>query len=247
MLAGALAAIALAGICTHAVSIPAPVGIVKLAPDMVMDTPEKIALAGTLTEPCGAGPWPAAVLASESQASDNALAQALARAGVAVLRADPRGRGTSTGAATDALDPTWRDLEAEARFLAGRSEIDRLRIGVVGAGAWAAAALVDEAAAGEARAFLVAVDPKGWGTEAFPAREFNYIQRSPVLVMIAKLDDRQALAAGLRNDRDASIELWPELGATRSVPAPLAAHIAAWIAAEMAAAQNAGPGSRARQ
>jgi len=223
------------------VSVAAPVGIVKLGYDVVMGSPDKIALAGTLTEPCGAGPWPAAIMASNAQHSEDALADALARAGVAVLRVDPRGRGESTGTASDALDPAWRDLEAEARFLAGRSEIDRNRIGVIGVGPWAAAALVDEAAAAEARAFLVAVNPQSWGTEAFPAREFTYIQRAPVLVMIAKLEDRRPLAAELRNDQNASIELWPELASADAIPPGAAAHIAAWVAAEMAAAVTGPP------
>jgi pimeloyl-ACP methyl ester carboxylesterase len=101
-------------------------------------------LAGTLTLPQGAGPWPAVVLVSGSGQQDRdetlmdhkpflVLADALSRAGIAVLRYDDRGVGGSGGDAAKATSVDFaRDAEAGIDWLAQRPDIDPARIGVVG-------------------------------------------------------------------------------------------------------------------
>ncbi len=105
---------------------------------------EGVELAGTLTLPNGAGPFPGAVLISGSGPQDRdetiwghkpfaVLADHLTRRGVAVLRYDDRGFGASTGAYGSATSADFAtDAAAAARFLAGRPEIDADAIGLVG-------------------------------------------------------------------------------------------------------------------
>lgn len=103
-----------------------------------------ITLAGTLTLPEGEGPFPAAVLISGSGAQDRdetlfghkpflVLADYLTRAGIAVVRSDDRGIGGSGGRLSDV---TSADLADDALawidLLAGRPEIDRTAIGMIG-------------------------------------------------------------------------------------------------------------------
>jgi pimeloyl-ACP methyl ester carboxylesterase len=103
-----------------------------------------IKLAGTLSTPNGAGPFPAVVLicGSGPQTRDEevmghkiflVLADALNRRGVAVLRYDKRGVGESTGNyATATLSDFAADAESALRFLRSRPEIAADRVGLVG-------------------------------------------------------------------------------------------------------------------
>ncbi len=105
-------------------------------------SPGGVTIAGTLTIPNGAGPFPAVVLVSGSgaQARDSdldgnrmfyVLADYLARRGIAVLRYDDRGTAESTGdydAATTA--DLALDTQAVTEYLAARSETGL--IGIVG-------------------------------------------------------------------------------------------------------------------
>ena len=105
-----------------------------------------VTLAGTLTEPRGAGPFPAAVLIGGTGRGDRdlelqghrpflVLADRLARDGVAVLRLDDRGIGRSTGRVGSAtLEDLAADVRAALGFLAARPELDRARLGVIGHG-----------------------------------------------------------------------------------------------------------------
>lgn len=110
---------------------------------------EGVTLAGTLTLPRGAGPWPAAVLITGSGAQDRnedtpgpgglklgifrAIADTLTRRGVAVLRYDDRGVGGSGGSlATAGLSDLVADVRAAVRYLRGRPEIDAARIALIG-------------------------------------------------------------------------------------------------------------------
>ncbi len=101
-------------------------------------------LAATLTLPSGKGPFPAVVLITGSGAQNRdeelmghkpflVLADHLTRAGVAVLRADDRGVGGSTG---DFLNSTSSDFTDDALagvvFLNTRPEIAHDRIGLAG-------------------------------------------------------------------------------------------------------------------
>lgn len=101
-------------------------------------------LAGTLTVPPGAGPFPAALLISGSGPQNRdeflvghrpflVLADALARKGLVVLRYDKRGLGKSTG---DYANATTEDFAGDAAvalaYLKGRKEVSPERTGVVG-------------------------------------------------------------------------------------------------------------------
>lgn len=103
-----------------------------------------VALGGTLTIPEGDGPFPCAVLLSGSGPQDRneamfghkpfaVLADALARAGVATLRCDDRGVGSSTG---DLIQSTDTELAGDAlamvTYLQGMAEIDSGSIGIIG-------------------------------------------------------------------------------------------------------------------
>jgi uncharacterized protein len=103
-----------------------------------------IHLAGTLTFPKGAGPFPAALLITGSGPEDRdetlfghkpflVIADFLTRHGIAVLRLDDRGVGKSTGSSSRAtLDDMAGDVLAGVQFLRGRKEIDGSRIGLIG-------------------------------------------------------------------------------------------------------------------
>jgi uncharacterized protein len=101
-------------------------------------------LAGTLTRPQGAGPFPAVLLIPGSGPHDRdetifghkpflVLADYLTRHGIAVLRYDDRGVGGSTG---DFSSVTSADLANDAaagvRYLSTRPDVDKERLGLIG-------------------------------------------------------------------------------------------------------------------
>jgi uncharacterized protein len=103
-----------------------------------------VRLAGTLTLPPGAGPFPGVVLISGSGPNTRdeelsghklalVLADALTRNGCAVLRFDKRGVAKSTG---DYEAATTLDFASDARaavaYLRGRSDIVRAKVGLIG-------------------------------------------------------------------------------------------------------------------
>jgi pimeloyl-ACP methyl ester carboxylesterase len=101
-------------------------------------------LAGTLSIPHGAGPFPAVVLIAGSGPTTRdeevmghkiflVLSDALNRRGIAVLRYDKRGVGQSTGDfATASFTDYVADAEAALGFLKSRPEIAAGRVGLVG-------------------------------------------------------------------------------------------------------------------
>jgi len=101
-------------------------------------------LAGTLTIPAGTGPHPAVVLITGSGAQDRdetiaghrpflVLADYLTRRGIAVLRADDRGVGASSAAASTDTSLTYAgDVLAAVEFLKQRSDIAPQKIGLIG-------------------------------------------------------------------------------------------------------------------
>jgi fermentation-respiration switch protein FrsA (DUF1100 family) len=103
-----------------------------------------VTLAGTLTVPAGAGPFPAVVLISGSGPQDRdealmghrpflVLADYLTRHGIAVLRADDRGVGKSTGNHKTATTVDFAsDAEAGLGYLMSRAEVNKQKIGLVG-------------------------------------------------------------------------------------------------------------------
>lgn len=105
---------------------------------------EGVRLAGTLTLPEGAGPFPAVLLISGSGPQDRdetlmghrpfaVLADHLTRQGIAVLRVDDRGVGESTGDFAAATSEDFADdAEAGFRWLRARAETDPAAVGLLG-------------------------------------------------------------------------------------------------------------------
>jgi len=112
--------------------------------DVTFAGPGGITLAGTLTTPQGAGPFPAVVLVQGSGGHDRdenmlghkpflVLADALTQRGIAVLRADKRGIGKSTGKfATATSEDFAADTEATVAYLRTLKNIDPKKIGLIG-------------------------------------------------------------------------------------------------------------------
>lgn len=105
---------------------------------------EGVSLAGTITFPKGAGPFPGVVLVSGSGPQDRdetllghkpflVLADALTRAGIAVLRYDDRGVGESSGDfASGTSDDFALDAEKAVAALSVQPNIDPKRVGIIG-------------------------------------------------------------------------------------------------------------------
>ena len=103
-----------------------------------------IVRAGTLTLPKGEGPFPAVILESGSGPVDRdgtlaghkpylVIADHLTRAGIAVLRTDDRGVGSSTGVDKDAsYEDLTGDMLALIAALKGQPEVDKKKIGLIG-------------------------------------------------------------------------------------------------------------------
>jgi CubicO group peptidase (beta-lactamase class C family)/pimeloyl-ACP methyl ester carboxylesterase len=142
-----------------------------------------IKLAGTLSVPSGAGPFPAVVLIPKSGPMDRderflnhrpflVMADYLTRAGIAVLRTDVRGVAKSGGkfAGAQAADLAG-DAEAALEYLRTRKEVNAGRAGFIshGEGGQAAAAV---AARNRGAAFVVML-----GAAAVPQAE-NFVEGS---------------------------------------------------------------------
>lgn len=105
---------------------------------------DKVKLAGTLTLPRGAGPFPAVLLITGSGAQDRdeallghkpflVLADYLTRRGIAVLRVDDRGiGGTSKGGPNDTDENYAEDALAGIEFLKQQKEVNAKQIGLIG-------------------------------------------------------------------------------------------------------------------
>jgi uncharacterized protein len=105
---------------------------------------ENVTMAATLTVPQGKGPFPAVVLITGSGPQDRdesllghqpflILSDYLTRHGIAVLRADDRGVGKSTGVFADATTADFAtDTEAGVAYLKTRSEVNPRKIGLIG-------------------------------------------------------------------------------------------------------------------
>ncbi len=105
---------------------------------------EGVSLAGTLTLPNTAGPYPVVVLISGSGPQNRdeellghkpflVLADHLTRQGIAVLRYDDRGVAESTGNFATATSADFAtDVEAAVSYLKTRKDIDAKKIGLMG-------------------------------------------------------------------------------------------------------------------
>lgn len=104
----------------------------------------ELEFAGTFTVPAGQAPFPAVVLVHGSGAHDRdetifdhkpfwLLADYLSRRGVAVLRYDKRGCGSSGGTMKGATTEDFsRDARAALEYLKARQEVDCARLGLLG-------------------------------------------------------------------------------------------------------------------
>jgi pimeloyl-ACP methyl ester carboxylesterase len=146
-----------------------------------------ITIAGTLTVPAGAGPHPAVVLMTGSGPQDRdetifghkpfmVYADALTRAGIAVLRTDDRGVGGTTGSL---IESTSQDLASDAlagiAFLKSQPGIDAKRLGVMGHSEGASLAPLVAASAEDVR-FVVML--AGY---AMPGADLMGIQSAAIL------------------------------------------------------------------
>ena len=134
--------------------------------------PGSVALAGTLSIPDGAGPFPAVLLLSDMGAHDRDerqgsyrpfadLATFLALQGVAVLRLDDRGVGQSGGSNSQATTADRvRDAQAGLSYLRVRPSIDPAHTGLLGHGEGGNVALL-AAAQPVPPAFVVALAASG--------------------------------------------------------------------------------------
>jgi alpha-beta hydrolase superfamily lysophospholipase len=130
-------------------SYAAPAGAPYTAEEVVVTTPAKLRLTGTLTMPARSARArrPAVVLITGSGAQDRdeatpflekwrpfrEIADTLSRRGIAVLRLDDRGVGGSdAGAATATSADFADDVRAAVAWLRTRSDVDPARIGLVG-------------------------------------------------------------------------------------------------------------------
>ena len=105
---------------------------------------QNVHLAATLTLPQGKGPFPGVVLITGSGPQDRdeallghrpflVLADHLTRTGIAVLRADDRGMGQSTGVFAQATTADFAtDAEASLAYLKSRQEVDPHKLGLIG-------------------------------------------------------------------------------------------------------------------
>ncbi|OGX88171.1 alpha/beta hydrolase [Hymenobacter glacialis] len=112
----------------------------------ITSQPGDVQLAGILSIPDGAGPFPAVLLLSDMGPHDRDsrvgkyrffgdMAQSLARQGIAVLRLDDRGVGQSGGDASLATSADLlRDARAALTYLRVRPSIDPARTGLIGHG-----------------------------------------------------------------------------------------------------------------
>lgn len=108
------------------------------------NTQQNVTLAATFTVPRGKGPFPAVLLITGSGPQDRdesimghkpflVLSDYLTRKGIAVLRADDRGVGESTGKFSGATTADFAtDAEAGVAYLKTRPEVDPHKIGLVG-------------------------------------------------------------------------------------------------------------------
>lgn len=103
-----------------------------------------VKLAGTLTLPASGKPSPAVVMITGSGAQNRdeeifgfkpfrVIADYLTRQGIAVLRCDDRGVGGSTGSTAQSTSSDFADdALAGVKYLQGRPEIDKARVGLMG-------------------------------------------------------------------------------------------------------------------
>ena len=157
--------------------------------DVAYTSKPGVTLSATFTLPPGQGPFPAVLLVPGSGASDRdesvfghkpflVLADYLTRRGIAVLRADRRGVGKSTGDLANSTDADYADdALAGLAFPKARKEVNPKSIGIVGhsEGGLVAARV---AAVSPDVAFIVLMASPGLPGEQIVLAQQNLILRS---------------------------------------------------------------------
>ena len=159
-------------------------------------TSDGITIAATWHEPFFR-PAPAVILVhmlGRSRHDWDGLAPRLAAAGIGALALDLRGHGESGGGGASGETPDYstlvRDIEAARRYLAGRFDVDALRIGLVGASIGANLAALDAASDPGVRSVALlspSLDYRGLRIEA-AVRKYG----SRPLLLVASDDDPYA-------------------------------------------------------
>jgi dienelactone hydrolase len=199
----------------------APAGAPYTAEDVTVPTPMGHSLAGTLTLPRGAGPFPAIVTitGSGSQERDEEIpmvrgyrpfrqiADTLSRMGIAVLRMDDRGVGGSGGNARTATSEDFaKDIEAGVAYLRARKEIDGHRIGLLGHSEGGLIAPMVAAKDPSLRAIVLMAGQAQTGRAIISFQNQYAIEHSPAIAAGAR---DSALAAALRQvDSIAATSPW---------------------------------------
>lgn len=149
-----------------------------------------VKLGATLTLPNGKGPFPAVMLLTGSGAQDRnesvfghrpflVLADHLTRQGIAVLRADDRGIGGSTGnLGLSTYDDLAGDAVTGVEYLKSRKEISPRQIGLVGHSEGAAVGMTAAGRSGDI-AFLVLLAGPGITGEQLMYEQSKTIARLP--------------------------------------------------------------------
>jgi fermentation-respiration switch protein FrsA (DUF1100 family) len=180
-----------------------------------------VTLAATLTIPPGKGPFPGVLLITGSGPQDRdetlmghkpflVLSDYLTRKGIAVLRADDRGVGKSTGEFTGATTADFAtDAEAGVAFLKTRSETRPHKIGLVGHSEGAIIAPM-VAARNPDVAFIVMMAGSGVpGVEILPAQMLLIMKASGKSQQEAEKDsdhERQIVTLAEQEPDDALLE-----------------------------------------
>jgi dienelactone hydrolase len=199
----------------------APAGAPYTAQDVTVPTSMGHSLAGTLTLPRGAGPFPAVVTitGSGSQERDEEIpmvrgyrpfrqiADTLSRMGIAVLRMDDRGVGGSGGNARTATSEDFaRDIEAGVTYLRGRKEIDGRRVGLLGHSEGGLIAPMVAAKDPSLRAIVLMAGPAQTGRTIIDFQNRYAIEHSPSIATEAR--DSAMAAARQQVDSMAGVNPW---------------------------------------
>ena len=163
-------------------------------------------LGGTLTLPEGEGPFPVAILVSGSGSQNRdeeifghkpfkLLADQLTRKGIAVLRYDDRGVGSSGGSAAES---TTGDFAGDARsafdYLLNNNKIDHSKIGIIGHSEGGMIAFM-LASSHEDIAFIISLAGPGVDGKTILLEQSDYINRMSGVDSAILEDNRIVMSA----------------------------------------------------
>lgn len=187
------------------------------AKDVVIESGKDAKLAGTLTVPEGKGPFPAVVLISGSGQQDRdetifghkpfaVIADRLTRDGVAVLRTDDRGMGSTTGP-LGSLDTDIADARAAFEWLRTQKEIDPKRVGLLGHSIGGVIAPIVAQRTGKAAFVIGLAAPGVSGVELVPMQlEVDLaLRKLPEPLIKAIVEGQRKVGKAIASGKDAEI------------------------------------------